>query len=83
LTSGLRHQIDADLAQLGGNIDTPDEKLPSYLAALAARDTAAYNLDHATIRAAADGRVGTVTVSGAGSSTLSVCARRLPSTSRR
>jgi membrane fusion protein (multidrug efflux system) len=60
--AGLKHQIDADLAQLGGNIDTPDEKLPAYLAALAARDTAAYNLDHATIRAAADGRVGTVTV---------------------
>ena len=36
--------------------------MPSYLAALAARDTAAYNLDHATIRAAADGRVGAVTV---------------------
>jgi membrane fusion protein (multidrug efflux system) len=60
--AGLKHQIDADLAQLGGNIDTPNEKLPAYLAALAARDTAQYNLDHATIRAAADGRVGTVTV---------------------
>jgi membrane fusion protein (multidrug efflux system) len=60
--AGLQHQIDADLAQLGGNIDTPDDKLPAYLAALAARDTAAYNLDHATIRAAADGRVGAVTV---------------------
>jgi membrane fusion protein (multidrug efflux system) len=60
--AGLTHQIQADLAQLGGNIDTPDEKLPAYLAALAARDTAAYNLDHATIRAAADGRVGAVTV---------------------
>jgi membrane fusion protein, multidrug efflux system len=60
--AGLQHQIAADLAQLGGNIDTPDEKLPAYLAALAARDTAAYNLDHATIRAAADGRVGAVTV---------------------
>ncbi len=60
--AGLKHQIDADLAQLGGNIDTPNEKLPSYLAALSARDTAQYNLDHATIRAADDGRVGTVTV---------------------
>ena len=60
--AGLKHQIDADLAQLGGNIDTPNEKLPAYLAALSARDTAQYNLDHATIRAAADGRVGTVTV---------------------
>ncbi len=60
--AGLQHQIDADLAQLGGNIDTPNEKLPAYLTALAARDTAAYNLDHATIRAAADGRVGAVTV---------------------
>jgi len=60
--AGLKHQIDADLAQLGGNIDTPNEKLPAYMAALSARDTAQYNLDHATIRAAADGRVGTVTV---------------------
>jgi membrane fusion protein (multidrug efflux system) len=60
--AGLKHQIDADLAQLSGNIDTPNEKLPAYLAALSARDTAAYNLDHATIRAAADGRVGAVTV---------------------
>ena len=60
--ASLAQQIQADLAQLGGNIDTPDTQLPSYLAALAARDTAAYNLDHATIRAAADGRVGAVTV---------------------
>jgi membrane fusion protein (multidrug efflux system) len=60
--ASLTHQIDADLAQLGGNIDTPDTKLPAYLAALAARDIAAYNLDHATIKAAADGRVGAVTV---------------------
>ena len=61
-TAGLKQQIQADLAQLGGNIDTPNDKLPAYLSALAARDTAAYNLDHATIRAAADGRVGAVTV---------------------
>jgi membrane fusion protein (multidrug efflux system) len=60
--ASLAQQIQADLAQLGGSIDTPDTQLPSYLAALAARDTAAYNLDHATIRAAADGRVGAVTV---------------------
>ena len=61
-TAGLQQQIQADLAQLGGSLDTPNERLPAYLAALAARDTAAYNLDHATIRAAADGRVGAVTV---------------------
>jgi membrane fusion protein (multidrug efflux system) len=60
--AALQHQIDSNLAQLGGNIDTPDQQLPSYLTALAARDTAAYNLEHATIRAAADGRVGAVTV---------------------
>lgn len=60
--ASLAQQIQADLAQLGGNIDTPDTQLPSYLSALAARDTAAYNLDHATIKAAADGRVGAVTV---------------------
>ncbi len=61
-SASLAQQIQADLAQLGGNIDTPNTLLPSYLAALAARDTAAYNLDHATIRAASDGRVGAVTV---------------------
>ena len=60
--ASLAQQIQADLAQLGGSIDTPDTQLPSYLSALAARDTAAYNLDHATIKAAADGRVGAVTV---------------------
>ncbi|MDB5396539.1 MAG: HlyD family secretion protein [Rhodospirillales bacterium] len=60
--ASLAQQIQADLAQLGGSIDTPDTQLPSYLSALAARDTAAYNLEHATIRAAADGRVGAVTV---------------------
>ena len=60
--AALQHQIDSNLAQLSGNIDTPDQQLPAYLTALAARDTAAYNLDHATIRAAADGRVGAVTV---------------------
>jgi membrane fusion protein (multidrug efflux system) len=60
--ASLQQEIQADLAQLGGNIDTPNEQLPAYLSALAARDTAAYNLDHATIKAAADGRVGAVTV---------------------
>ncbi len=60
--AGLEQQIRSQLAQLGGNIDTPNDKLPSVLAAVAARDTAAYNLDHATIRAAVDGRVGTITV---------------------
>jgi membrane fusion protein (multidrug efflux system) len=58
----LNQQIASDLAQLGGSLDTPNERLPSVLAAVAARDTAAYNLDHATIVAASDGRVGAVTV---------------------
>ena len=58
----LAQQIRSELAQLGGSIDTPAERLPSYLSALAARDTAAYNLEHATIRAAVDGRVGAITV---------------------
>ncbi len=58
----LEQQIRSQLAQLGGNIDTPVERLPSYLSAVAARDTAAYNLEHATIRAAVDGRVGAITV---------------------
>jgi membrane fusion protein (multidrug efflux system) len=60
--ASLNQQISSDLAQLGGSLDTPNERLPSVLAAIAARDTAAYNLDHATIVAAADGRVGAVTV---------------------
>jgi membrane fusion protein (multidrug efflux system) len=59
---GMNEQIRSDLAQLGGSLDTPNERLPSVMAAIAARDTAAYNLDHATIVAAANGRVGTVTV---------------------
>ena len=58
----MEQQIRANLAQLGGTLDTPSEKLPSYLSAVAARDTAAYNLAHATIKAARDGRVGNVTV---------------------
>jgi membrane fusion protein (multidrug efflux system) len=60
--ASLEQQIRSQLAQLGGSIDTPNEKLPSVLAAVAARDTAAYNLDHASIKAAVDGRVGTITV---------------------
>jgi membrane fusion protein (multidrug efflux system) len=60
--AGLEQEIGSDLAQLGGNLDTPTEQLPAYLSALSARDTAAYNLDHATIVAAADGRLGAVTV---------------------
>jgi membrane fusion protein (multidrug efflux system) len=58
----LEQQIQSSLAQLGGSLDTPIERLPNYLSALAARDTAAYNLDHATIRAGSDGVVGTVSV---------------------
>jgi len=60
--AGLEQQIRSDLAQLSGSLDTPTEHLPTYLSALSARDTAAYNLDHATIVAAADGRLGAVTV---------------------
>ena len=58
----LDQEIRSDLAQLGGSLDTPTEKLPSYMSALANRDFAAYNLAHATIRAARDGRVGAITV---------------------
>jgi membrane fusion protein (multidrug efflux system) len=60
--ASLEQQIRSELAQLGGGIDTPVQRLPNYLSALAARDTAAYNLDHATIRAAVDGRVGAISV---------------------
>lgn len=59
---GLEQQIRSDLAQLGGSIDTPNERLPSVMAAIATRDTTAYNLEHASIVAAVDGRIGTVTV---------------------
>lgn len=60
--ASLDQQIRSDLAQLGGSLDTPNEKIPNVMAAMAARDTAAYNLEHATITAGADGRVGTVSV---------------------
>lgn len=60
--SSLEQQIRSSLAQLSGSLDTPTERLPSYLSALAARDMAQYNFDHTTIRAARNGRVGTITV---------------------
>jgi membrane fusion protein (multidrug efflux system) len=60
--STLDQEIRSDLAKLSGNIDTPTEQLPSYMSAVAARDIAAYNLDHATIRAARDGRVGAIMI---------------------
>jgi len=60
--SSLEQQIRSSLAQLSGSLDTPTEQLPTYLAALAARGIAKYNFEHATIRASADGRVGTVTI---------------------
>jgi membrane fusion protein (multidrug efflux system) len=58
----LENQIRSELAQLGGSLDTPLEQLPNYMTARAARDTAAYNLSHTTIVAAADGQVGSVGV---------------------
>jgi membrane fusion protein (multidrug efflux system) len=60
--TSLEQQIRSSLAQLSGSLDTPTERLPSYLSALAARDIARYNFEHATIRAAENGRVGTVSI---------------------
>ncbi|WP_295813935.1 HlyD family secretion protein [uncultured Nitratireductor sp.] len=45
------------LAALGGNADMETDNHPSVLAALAARDKAAYTLKQATVRAPADGIV--------------------------
>lgn len=44
-------------AALGGNVDIETDKHPTVLAALAARDKAAYDLKQTTVRAPADGVV--------------------------
>lgn len=42
-------------AQLGGHPDAPVEQHPRYLAAVAARDRAAHDLEHTVVRASMDG----------------------------
>lgn len=49
--------VKSALAALGGKADFDIDKHPAVLAALAARDQAAYNLDRATVTAPADGIV--------------------------
>ncbi len=47
--------IESAKAALGGNPDIETDKHPTVLAALAARDKAAYDLDQTTVQAPADG----------------------------
>jgi membrane fusion protein (multidrug efflux system) len=56
----LQQQAQQILAQLNGQIDLPVEKTPAYLRALAARDEAQRQLDHAVVRAPFDGIVTSV-----------------------
>lgn len=49
--------IDSAKAALGGNPDIPTDQHPAVLAALAARDKAAYDLERTTVRAPDDGIV--------------------------
>jgi membrane fusion protein (multidrug efflux system) len=58
--ASLREQIQANLVELGGGLDVPVERLPRYRAALAARDEAAYDHAHATVRAPRAGVLGEV-----------------------
>jgi membrane fusion protein (multidrug efflux system) len=55
--ASLKDQAQVQLAKLGGDINTPVEKLPQYLQALAQVDEAQRQLDHATVRAPFDGIV--------------------------
>ncbi|WP_157019292.1 HlyD family secretion protein [Mesorhizobium xinjiangense] len=61
LTSSLESHSAAEqavagaLAALGGNAEIETDSHPTVLSALAARDQAAYDLEHTTVRAPADG----------------------------
>ena len=55
--ASLKDQAEVQLAKLGGNIDTPVERLPQYQQAKAQVDEAQRQLDHATVRAPFDGTV--------------------------
>jgi membrane fusion protein (multidrug efflux system) len=53
--AALRQQLAGISAQLGGNPEAPVEQHPRYLAALAAQERAARDLDHTVVRASMDG----------------------------
>ena len=55
--ASLREQAQVQLAKLGGNITTPVEQLPQYLAAQSQVDEAQRQLDHTIVRAPFDGIV--------------------------
>ncbi len=52
-----REAVTGALAALGGKVDVPTDSHPTVLAAQAARDKAAYELDQTTVRAPEDGIV--------------------------
>jgi len=66
-------------AQLGGNVDLPVEQHPRYRAALAARERAALDLEHATVVAPFDGVASNTPEPGAyvkpGAAVMSIVAR--------
>ncbi|MFZ1426671.1 MAG: HlyD family secretion protein [Geminicoccaceae bacterium] len=53
--AALRQEEAGIAAQLGGNPQAPVEQHPRYLAAVAARDRAAHDLEHTVVRASMDG----------------------------
>ena len=55
--AAIREQMRRILANLGGEVDAPTERHPTYREALARRDRAAYDLDRAAVRAPAAGTV--------------------------
>jgi membrane fusion protein (multidrug efflux system) len=55
--ASLREQAQVQLAKLGGNIATPVDQLPQYLAAQSQVDEAQRQLDHTIVRAPFDGIV--------------------------
>jgi membrane fusion protein (multidrug efflux system) len=55
--ASLKEQAQVQLAKLGGNITTPVEQLPQYLAAQSQVDEAQRQLDHTVVRAPFDGIV--------------------------
>jgi membrane fusion protein (multidrug efflux system) len=55
--SSLQDQAEVQLAKLGGNLNTPVEQMPAYLAALSQVDEQQRQLDHTVVRAPFDGIV--------------------------
>ncbi len=53
--AALRQEEAGIAAQLGGDPQAPVERHPRYLAAVAARDRAAHDLEHTVVRASMDG----------------------------